>query len=74
MKTGMLWYDNSGLTLEERLEKAAEYYNKKYGVMPNLAFVPVGILAAGARDQVGAITLEGNRSVLPHHIWLGVAA
>ena len=34
MHTGMLWFDNSQSTLPVKIQKAVEYYHKKYGRNP----------------------------------------
>ena len=40
MDIGMLWFDNDKKTdLTTKVSRAAEYYQKKYGQMPNLCFV-----------------------------------
>ena len=40
MDIGMLWFDNDKKTdLAAKVGRAAEYYQKKYGQMPNLCFV-----------------------------------
>ena len=31
MHTGMLWFDSTQTTLDNKIKKAAEYYQKKYG-------------------------------------------
>ena len=35
MHTGMLWFDNSQLTLNAKIQKAMAYYHKKYGRTPD---------------------------------------
>ena len=40
MNTGMLWFDNDPKTaLVVKIERAAEYYLKKYGRKPNLCLI-----------------------------------
>lgn len=70
MKTGMLWFDSSAASLEVRIKKAAEYYEKKYGAKPNLCFVPLKLL--DGEKTIGNITVKPTRSVLQHHLYLGV--
>ena len=46
MYTGMLWFDNDAKAeLKLRVERAAEYYRRKYGQQPNLCFVHPSMLA-----------------------------
>jgi hypothetical protein len=72
MKTGMLWFDNDPKTdLPAKIERAAEYYFKKYGQRPTLCFVHPSMLANPLPPPKG-LTLESNRQVLPFHLWLGI--
>jgi len=86
MNTGMLWYDNDPKTaLSAKIERAVEYYRKKYGHKPNLclihptAFPPDGIMknpvsegGVGEMPKMGKITIRPYRPVLPGHLWIGV--
>lgn len=72
MKTGMLWYDTDIKNdLASRLEKAAEYYQKKYGQRPDLCFVHPSMVLDTVHDVHG-IQIRTTRHVLPNHLWLGV--
>ena len=72
MKTGMLWFDNDPKTdLPAKIERAAEYYFKKYGQHPNLCFVHPSMIAAPQPSTKG-VAVESNRQVLPFHLWLGI--
>lgn len=72
MRTGMLWFDNDPKTdLPAKVERAAAYYQKKYGTSPNLCFVHPSMIQAEAQ-RAGAIELRPSRQVLPNHLWLGV--
>ncbi len=72
MKIGLLWYDNDPKAdLALKIERAASYYSKKYGQVPNMCFVHPSMLPAGG--TTGPIELRSNRSVLPNHLWIGVA-
>src|SRR6185369_2994413 len=44
MHTGMLWFDNSQSTLPVKIQKAVEYYHKKYGRNPDLCLVHPSML------------------------------
>lgn len=89
MNIGMLWFDNDVKAgLAARVERAARYYQNKYGAMPTLCFVHPSMLASqnGAKDSVpaepegekvlrsGGVEIRSNRMVLPNHIWIGVNA
>lgn len=72
MKTGMLWYDNdSGTTLGVKVERAANYYHRKYGLQPDLCLVHPSMLPA-VPQETGKIAIRANRAILPGHLWLGV--
>ena len=71
MNVGMLWYDNDPHTaLKEKVDRAADYYNKKYGRLPTLCLVHPGMLSA-PRAEAGKITIRSHRSILPGHLWIG---
>jgi hypothetical protein len=83
MNVGMLWFDNdSKVSLDIKVERAAAYYSKKYGKTPTLCFVHPSMLpdaCAAAKDEVqgkvytsDGIEVRSNRSVLPNHFWIGV--
>ena len=72
MKTGMLWYDSDIKSdLPGKIEKAAAYYQKKYGQKPDLCFVHPTMLKDAQQDLPG-IQIRTTRHVLPNHLWLGV--
>jgi hypothetical protein len=72
MKTGMLWFDNDPKTdLPTKISRAAAYYQKKYGEMPDVCFVhPTMVGGAPLKSQ--GIEVHPTRQVLPYHLWLGV--
>ena len=74
MNVGMLWFDNDPkANLESKIARAAGYYEKKYGLAPDLCFVHPSMLHKGAmRTKAGKIEVRGNRSVLPNHLWIGI--
>ncbi len=71
MHTGMLWFDDSSITLESKIRQAAEYYRKKYGRQPDLCLVHPNMLK-DTKIEEGKITVRAYRPVLPGHIWVGV--
>ena len=72
MDIGMLWFDNDPKSdLQSKVGKAAAYYQKKYGEVPNLCFVNPSMLAE-ACAEVGRIAVRSNSSIIPHHFWIGV--
>lgn len=70
MNTGMLWLDDSpARSMEEKILRAARYYQEKYGKTAQLCFVNRATLVA--ETQVGAIQVMPASQVLPHHFWIG---
>ncbi|GAB4455500.1 MAG: hypothetical protein Kow0070_03890 [Anaerolineales bacterium] len=71
MYTGMLWYDNSPTALEIKIQKAVDYYQKKFGRRPDLCLVHPSMLQdQPPKDE--KITVRAYRPVLPGHLWIGV--
>ncbi|HVN56149.1 MAG TPA: hypothetical protein VMT46_17590 [Anaerolineaceae bacterium] len=72
MNTGMLWFDNDPKSdLSVKIQRAAEYYLKKYGENPDLCFVHPSMLGETA-PRAGKIEVRSNRAILPHHFWIGI--
>ena len=76
MHTGMLWFDNSQTALTIKIQKAVDYYHKKYGRTPDLCLVHPSMLDAQERNErqleVNKLTVRPYRPVLPGHIWIGI--
>lgn len=73
MKTGMLWLDShTTRSLEEKVRRAAEYYQNKYGEHPNLCHVHGKALD---NDKAfGNIQVRPMPNIALNHFWLGVTA
>lgn len=73
MYTGMLWFDNSQSTLPIKVQKAVEYYVKKYGRHPDLCLVnPCMLEKDQTRLEVNRLVVRAYKPVLPGHIWIGI--
>jgi hypothetical protein len=76
MHTGMLWFDNSQTALNIKIQKAVDYYHKKYGRTPDLCLVHPSMLEAQEKNQrtveISKLTVRPYRPVLPGHIWIGI--
>ena len=76
MHTGMLWFDNSQTALNIKIQKAVEYYHKKYGRTPDLCLVHPSMLDTQEKSQrtveISKLTVRPYRPVLPGHIWIGI--
>ncbi|HJW91958.1 MAG TPA: hypothetical protein VJ436_15090 [Anaerolineales bacterium] len=83
MNIGMLWFDNDTKSdLNTKIERAASYYQNKYGKLPNLCFIHPS-MAEGLIKEVepkedlptikaGEVEVRATRAVLPNHFWIGV--
>ena len=72
MHAGMLWVDNApGVPLEKRLERAANFYRRKYGRVPNLCLIHPSMLDA-AHVRLGKITVRAYAPIVRGHLWIGV--
>ena len=73
MKTGMLWLDDDKKrSLEEKVQRAVDYYSEKYGRMPELCLVNQRTVAVALK--VGSVEVRPVTNVHPSHFWLGVEA
>jgi hypothetical protein len=73
MYTGMLWFDNSTATLNVKIQKAMDYYHKKYGRKPDLCLVHPSMMEADQNTvQISGLTVRPYRPVLAGHIWIGI--
>jgi hypothetical protein len=69
MTIGMLWFDNDPkTTIQGRIEKALEYYRRKYQKDPNLVLVNPKDLPA---EHNLPMELRAERTIRPGHIWIG---
>ncbi len=78
MKTGLLWFDDDPRKqLEDKVLRAAAHYERKYGQSPNLCFVHPSVFNGnGNREKskkAGRVEIRTGRSILPDHLWLGMA-
>jgi len=67
----MLWFDNSQISLEIKIQKAVDYYHKKYGRTPDLCLVHPSMLK-DIKLEGKNVTVRPYRPVLPGHIWVGI--
>ncbi len=71
MNIGMLWFDNSKRTLEQKVLTAIDYFVKKHNKQPNLCLVNPSMFK-GSEEIQFPITVRPYRPVLPLHLWIGV--
>lgn len=71
MNVGMLWLDDDKhTTLEEKIERAAEYYQNKYGQTPDFCLVNEAMLEE--EKKMGRIQVRPVQNVLRNHFWVGI--
>jgi hypothetical protein len=69
----MLWFDKSEeRDLEDKLHRAADYYEAKYGERPTACYLHPSMIF-GSPSHLAGLDLVGTNTVLPHHFWLGKA-
>jgi len=72
MKNGMLWYDNQSMKpVEDRVQKAVDYFIAKYGHPPFCCFVHPDMLAEPMQLK-DAVKVIPDQHVLKNHIWLEI--
>ena len=79
MNIGMLWFDNDPKSgMEIKIERAAAYYQGKYGKQPDLCFVHPSMLPVEAGEKpvkpvrAGIVEVRASNTVLPNHFWIGI--
>lgn len=71
MNVGMLWLDDDQKRpLEEKVLRAVNYYQEKYGHLPELCLVNPQMLPQ--EKEVGQVRVKPKNTVLIHHFWLGM--
>jgi hypothetical protein len=72
MKEGLLWYDDSGRDLADKVGQAARRYRKKFGAPPDACYVHPSVLKDNGKvKEVSGVRVMALPSVLRHHFWLG---
>ena len=72
MDIGMLWYDDDKKrTLEEKVQRAVDFYKNKYRVVPSQCYVHPSMIPSGSQVVAGVL-LRGNKTIIKNHFWLGI--
>jgi hypothetical protein len=59
--------------LSVKIQKAMDYYSKKFGHIPDICLVNPGMLESGQKQiELGKLTIRSYRPVMPGHLWIGV--
>jgi hypothetical protein len=77
MNIGMLWFDNDTQSdLSQKIQRAASYYQQKYGKQPDLCYVHPSMAQAPMNGnpgiKTGGIEVKTTKSVLPNNFWIGI--
>ncbi len=74
MRQGLLWYDDDPKrSLEEKITRAGERYQQKFGQAANLCYVNPAMLAQAGGSMMHDVRVLSARHVLPGHLWIGVS-
>ena len=72
MNIGMLWFDEDhSASLPMRVERAAVYYQTKYGRHPNTCVMHPQTLGEVDPGVIPMVKVETSVKVLPEHFWVG---
>jgi hypothetical protein len=72
MDIGMLWKDDDGRrSLQEKVARAVDYYQQKYGEQPTVCVIHPHMLPDGVEATAG-VRLLTAKTVQINHFWLGV--
>lgn len=70
MTIGMLWlFDDFTAPLELNIERARVYYESKYQLKANIAYVHPKELAN--ETTIGDVRVRLSKDTLRHHVWIG---
>lgn len=73
MDVGMLWFDaDPRSAVAAKIERAAAYYQSKYGRHPTLCFLNPATAGGLSAKAVAGLDVHTSQAVLPEHFWLGV--
>ncbi len=71
MQEGLLWFDaDPKRDLTEKVARAADRYQVKFGRRPNLCYVHTSALELSS-VELGGVRVVGAENVLRHHFWIG---
>lgn len=70
MNLGMLWFDDSQRTLQQKIIRAAAYYSEKYRQTANVVYLNPAMNSERLQSCNG-IAIRESHYVLNHHFWIG---
>ena len=73
IQEGLLWFDDDpARATGDKIARAAQRYQQKYGHRPDVCYVHPAHLKEGDLGLLEEIKVLPAKSVLPYHFWLGV--
>jgi hypothetical protein len=76
MQAGLLWFDNEPTrTIAAKAAAAAERFEQKYGIAPDVCYVNVKALNEGEQSipfHEGWLRLVPANNILMNHFWIGL--
>jgi len=73
IQEGLLWFDdNPTRAISDKVERAVQRYQQKFGHNPDVCYVHPAHLKEGELSLADGVKVLPAKSVLPHHFWLGV--
>ena len=73
IQEGLLWFDDSpNRAVTDKIERAVQRYQQKYGHHPDVCYVHPVHLKEGEVSLAEGVKVLPAKSVLPHHFWLGI--
>jgi hypothetical protein len=73
IQEGLLWFDdNPTRAIGDKVERAVQRYQQKYGHNPDVCYVHPAHLKEGELSLADGVKVLPAKSVLPHHFWLGM--
>jgi len=73
IQEGLLWFDdNPTRPVRDKIERAVQRYQQKYGHNPDVCYVHPAQLKEGDLSLAEDVKVLPAKSVLPHHFWLGI--
>jgi len=72
MRKGMLWFDESKESFENRVLRAASFYRRKYGKEPTFCFANPKTNGAEEKTLEG-LEIRTERTIMPDYFLIGVS-
>lgn len=74
MNNGMMWFDdNKGRSLEQKIRMAANYFEIKYKLKPEIVMISSKEANQDeALPSIPGLEVQNKDIVLKHHFWVGL--